>query len=418
MLEKLFTYSSALRRHKNAPFLEAREQYLAHKEEEGCARATLVRVARELYWVAKQYQSDEAGTRKITRDEIHRAADKWAENQRRSGRALGHKWSYYLFSHVATQWFRFLGRLHEPLVEPAWYMSLIDEFAGFMEHERGLSQRTIKNRCWHIEQFLRWYNPAKSRALSSVEILDIDKFLQVYGSARWSRVSIAASAKALRAFFRYAGMRNWCNPRIGDSIQGPRLFAQEQLPLGTSWQDVKAIIDSTETQAAFDIRDRAILILFSIYGLRCAEVSNLKLDDINWEQNQIKVRREKQSQLQIYPLTATLGNALIPYLKSVRPACRFRKVFMTLKAPIKPLSNGALYHIVSKRIGKLGIRTAHRGPHALRHACATHLVSKGFSLKEIGDHLGHRSASATRIYAKVDLPNLRSVAAFNFGGVL
>ncbi len=138
----------------------------------------------------------------------------------------------------------------------------------------------------------------------------------------------------------------------------------------------------------------------------------------SWDQNKIKVRREKQSQLQTYPLTATLGNALIPYLKSVRPACRFREVFITLKAPIKPLSNGALYHVVSKRIKRLGIRTAHRGPHALRQACATQLVSKGLSLKEIGDHLGHRSASATRIYAKVDLPNLRSVAAFNFGGVL
>lgn len=418
MLEKLFTCPSALRRHKNAPFLEERERYLTHREQEGCAKATLVRIARELYWVVKQFQPEQENPRKITQDEIRGTADEWAEKQLRSGRARSNKWSYYLFSHVATQWFRFLGRLHEPLVEPAWYMSLIDEFAGFMERERGLSQRTIKNRCWHIEQFLRWYNPGKSRALSSVEVLDIDKFLQVYGSERWSRVSIATSAKALRAFFIYAGMRNWCNPRIGDSIQGPRLFAQEQLPLGTSWQDVKAIIDSTETQAAFDIRDRAILILFSIYGLRCAEVSNLKLDDISWDQNKIKVRREKQSQLHTYPLTATLGNALIPYLKSVRPACRFREVFITLKAPIKPLSNGALYHVVSKRIGKLGIRTVHRGPHALRHACATQLVSKGLSLKEIGDHLGHQSASATRIYAKVDLPNLRKVAAFNFGGVL
>ena len=323
MLEKLFTYSSALRRHKNAPFLKAREQYLAHKEEEGCARATLVRVARELYWVAKQYQSDEAGTRKITRDDIHRAADKWVENQRRSGRALGHKWPYYLFSHVATQWFRLLGRLHEPLVEPAWYMSLIDEFAGFMERERGLSQRTIENRCWHIEQFLRWYKPVKSTALSSVNILDVDRFLQVYGSEHWSRVSIATSARALRAFFRYAGMRNWCNASIGESIQGPRLFAQEQLPFGPSWQDVNKIVNSTETQAAFDMRDRAILILFSTYGLRSSEVSNLKLDDINWERNQIEVRREKQSKLQTYPLTAILGNALIPYLQSVRPVCSF-----------------------------------------------------------------------------------------------
>jgi site-specific recombinase XerD len=67
---------------------------------------------------------------------------------------------------------------------------------------------------------------------------------------------------------------------------------------------------------------------------------------------------------------------------------------------------------------KIGIHTAHHGPHSLRHACATHLISEGFSLKEIGDHLGHRSTSATRIYAKVDLPRLREVAAFDLGGLL
>ncbi|MDD2897999.1 MAG: tyrosine-type recombinase/integrase [Desulfuromonadaceae bacterium] len=55
-------------------------------------------------------------------------------------------------------------------------------------------------------------------------------------------------------------------------------------------------------------------------------------------------------------------------------------------------------------------------PHALRHACATHLLSEGFSLKEIGDHLGHQSSSATRIYAKVDLAGLCEVAAFDMRG--
>ena len=57
-----------------------------------------------------------------------------------------------------------------------------------------------------------------------------------------------------------------------------------------------------------------------------------------------------------------------------------------------------------------GIQLPHCGPHLLRHACAAHLLSQGFSLKEIGDHLGHRSAQATQIYAKVDLPSLRLVA--------
>jgi len=66
----------------------------------------------------------------------------------------------------------------------------------------------------------------------------------------------------------------------------------------------------------------------------------------------------------------------------------------------------------------LDISSLRRGPHALRHACAGHLVVHGVSLKEIGDHLGHRSAYATRTYAKVDLPGLREVAQFSLGDLL
>jgi site-specific recombinase XerC len=68
---------------------------------------------------------------------------------------------------------------------------------------------------------------------------------------------------------------------------------------------------------------------------------------------------------------------------------------------------------------RLGIKSLpHHGPHALRHACAAHLLSENFTLKEIGDHLGHSSPVATRIYAKVDLTGLREVADFDLGGVL
>jgi integrase/recombinase XerD len=60
----------------------------------------------------------------------------------------------------------------------------------------------------------------------------------------------------------------------------------------------------------------------------------------------------------------------------------------------------------------------HRGPHSLRHACATRLLAEGLSMKEIGDHLGHRKTDTTRVYAKVNLAGLRQVANFNLGGLL
>jgi len=87
-------------------------------------------------------------------------------------------------------------------------------------------------------------------------------------------------------------------------------------------------------------------------------------------------------------------------------------------APFRPLTASALGRMVRRRLHALGLTLPHYGPHVLRHACATHLLEQGLSLKEIGDHLGHRSLESTRVYAKVDLDALRTVADFSLEDLL
>jgi site-specific recombinase XerD len=82
------------------------------------------------------------------------------------------------------------------------------------------------------------------------------------------------------------------------------------------------------------------------------------------------------------------------------------------------MTGSAAWQLVASRLRSLGIRLPQEGPHVLRHACATHLLAKGLSLKEIGEHLGHRLPETTAIYAKVDIAGLREVADFPLGGVL
>jgi integrase len=173
-----------------------------------------------------------------------------------------------------------------------------------------------------------------------------------------------------------------------------------------------------DTNRPDDIRNRAIVMLFSVYGFRSSEVSGLRLEDIDWEHDQIMVRRPKQRLSQTYPLVPIVGDAIIRYLLDVRPKCSLREIFLTLRAPFRHISAGGLYHMTVTRMIALGVSSYRRGPHSLRHACAAHLISEGHSFKEIGDFLGHKSASATRIYAKVDMRGLREVADFDLGGVL
>jgi integrase len=149
--------------------------------------------------------------------------------------------------------------------------------------------------------------------------------------------------------------------------------------------------------------------------LRRGEVASLRLDQIDWRGRVLRLFRLKRRQAQIYPLLPSIAEALARYVDTVRPQTPCQEVFIRLHAPWRPITPGAIYDIVNRRFVTLGIHVAHRGPHALRHACAARLVADGLTLKEIGDHLGHRSTSATRIYAKVDMRSLREVGDFDLG---
>jgi integrase len=143
----------------------------------------------------------------------------------------------------------------------------------------------------------------------------------------------------------------------------------------------------------------------------------LRLDQIDWPGRALRIFRLKRRQAQNYPLLPSAAEALARYVDTVRPQVPCPEVFIRLQAPWGPITPGAIYNIVNRRFTALGIDVAHRGPHALRHACAARLVTNGLTLKEIGDHLGHRSTSATQIYAKVDMRSLREVGDFDLGAL-
>jgi integrase/recombinase XerD len=416
MFDVLFTYPKVLARHEAGPAAEQRKRYLVHRaSDEGIARSTLVRIARELLVIAQWI--DVASGKLISSQDIAGAAERWVRYQKRRNRVDDGRWSRHLFIDVATVWLSFLGQLADmPAEAPDIFAVELEDFAAHL-HECGLAPTTVRNRRWQIDNFLRAVCRDKS-SIADIAIGDIDAFLDRKGKDGWCRVSVATSAGALRSFLRHVEMRGWCRPGIAAAIDAPRLFKQEGLPRGPAWNDVQRLIAATDCADPRAIRDRAILMLLAVYGLRSAEVRKLRLEDLDWTNEVIRVTRPKQRRTQYYPLVTSVGDAVLYYLQYVRPHCTCRELFVTLRAPIRPLSPGALYHAVSSRLEPLAIQVPHRGPHCLRHACASHLVAAGLSLKEVGDHLGHRSAYATRIYAKVDLAGLREVADFDLRGLI
>jgi integrase/recombinase XerD len=112
MFATLFNYPSVLARHSEGPAAEERQRFLVHRANQGAARSTLLRTARDLLIIAKSI--DVTGRNVIWNHDVEVAAAKWARHQQRRHRSHGPRRSNALFLHLATNWLRFLGRLQGP----------------------------------------------------------------------------------------------------------------------------------------------------------------------------------------------------------------------------------------------------------------------------------------------------------------
>jgi integrase/recombinase XerD len=146
-------------------------------------------------------------------------------------------------------------------------------------------------------------------------------------------------------------------------------------------------------------------------------VGRLRLEDFDWEHEVFSVVSSETKRVRTCPLTRSVDDAILRYLQEVRPRSSHRELFLSLRAPFRPVCK-SLWSMVAERLRSLHVSLSHYGPHVLRHACAMRLLAAGLSLKEIGDQLGHADPNSTRIYAKVDVAGLRQVADFDLGGVL
>ena len=418
MFERLFERPHALARQRNGPAAEERRRYLAHCAEQQMARRTLRLIALYLLIVAKALRLADRPDELITRAEIEAEAHRWANRRPRPAQMRSVRLAWLRFTGPASRWLAFLGRLQPPAAAPRPYAEAVAQFGDSMLRERGLSSRTIEPRCRTISEFLSLIVEAGLR-LDTLTVAQVDALLaRKVRDEGYARVTIQTYASTLRAFFRYAEGRSWCHPGLAAAIMAPRVFHHEALPEGPSWEEVNRALAAAQGDRPVDIRDRALLMLLAIDGLRSSEVVGLHLEDFDWEHETLTIAPCKRQKPRIYPLCRPVGDAVLRYLREVRPRSTRREVFLTLRAPFRPLPWRGLGQVVQRRLHALDVPLPHYGPHALRHACATHLLEQGLSLKEIGDHLGHQSPEATRIYAKVDLTGLRAVADLEREGLL
>ena len=173
---------------------------------------------------------------------------------------------------------------------------------------------------------------------------------------------------------------------------------------------VHRLLASIDRRTATGRRDYAILLLLARLGLRSSEVAFLELDDIDWNTGTLSARGKSGLRNDL-PLPPEVGEAIAAYLGDGRPPSTSRRIFLRAKAPIGGFRGASgVGSIVRHALKRAGINAPTYGAHQFRHGLATEMLRHGASLGEIGDVLGHRHPQTTKIYTKVDLEALRTLA--------
>ncbi|WP_446685673.1 tyrosine-type recombinase/integrase [Neoaquamicrobium sediminum] len=248
------------------------------------------------------------------------------------------------------------------------------EYEAWLREERGLASASIAALMWEARNFLRWqFDRAGAASLETLSIVDIDLYMDMRAPGL-RRKSLADVAERLRSVVRHLHRTGRIPTDLTPHIIGPMLYAYEDVPSTLERSQIAAVLATTqEDRSPRGLRDYAILQLLATYGLREGEICRLRLDDVDWRAESLRICHTKTNAYSYMPLMVTVGEALLDYLRLGRPQVEVREIFVRSCAPYIAMTN--LYGMIRGRLAAAGVVPAgKRGPHVFRHARAVEML--------------------------------------------
>jgi integrase/recombinase XerD len=302
-----------------------------------------------------------------------------------------------------------------------------DEIQSYLDHlalERRLSPRTVDAYGRDLKQFVSWVGgaPKAQRAagssLSQVDYATLARYMQALDRAGLKATSMARHQSSLRGFFGYLVSRGQLERSPAVELGRPRV--RRGLPKGLAIADVERLLATPDPHTLLGQRDLALLEVLYATGMRVSEVTGLVPGRLHLDQGYL-VCWGKGGKERAVPLGVPARAALGRYLASGRgellkrrrgPAGRGEApVFLNFRGG--PLTRAGVFEILNRHARAAGLLAAGKtiGPHTLRHAFATHLLSGGADLRVVQELLGHASITTTQIYTRVEPQTLREIHA-------
>lgn len=273
----------------------------------------------------------------------------------------------------------------------------LSEYKSHLKLEKSLSDNTI-------EAYLR--DIGKLQSSSDKKLLeltkpDVEEFLYRYAKENFAVRSQARLISSLKSFFSYLQLEQWRHDNPAELLESPKL--------GMKLPDTLSVTEINQLVAAIDLgleggtRNKAIIETLYGCGLRVSELTELKLSDLFFEENFIKVTGKGNKQ-RLIPISDYTIKYINIYKDHVRNHMTIQKGFedyLFLNRRGKSLTRVMIFTIIKSLAEKAGI-SKKISPHTFRHSFATHLLKNGADLRSIQMMLGHESITTTEIYTHLD----------------
>ena len=289
-------------------------------------------------------------------------------------------------------------------------LPVLRDYAAHLAQHRGNPEVTVLKKIDHIGKLFE-HLAASGKTWRQMRLPDIDAFL-IQCAHGYSRSTTADMASTVRSFTRFLLASGRIDIDLADAVISPVQPAFERPRRAWPWEDVQRLLRAVDTSTARGLRDHALLLMMSTYGLGAGEVIRLQLQDIDWSAGTLQMTRPKTGVNFVLPLLPAVGKVLAHYLRHGRPPhTTTRHVFVSMKVPFEALTaSSAVRHILSKHAKAADIKATYLGSHVLRHSNAGRQIDVGTQARVLSELLGHRDTQSLSAYVRIATQSLREIS--------
>lgn len=284
---------------------------------------------------------------------------------------------------------------------------LKESFLEYLELEKNYSDKTVIS----YESDLREFEGYLKGVSEDLDLLAVDADL-VRGwvvslmDRGFASTSVNRKLSSLRSFYRYLLKRGYVTVDPVAKVQGPKV--KKPLPVFVKEADMDRLLDQVDFDSGFEgVRDRLIIEMFYLTGMRRSELVNLRDGDVDFSACVIKVTGKRNKQ-RLIPFAEQLKEDLLLYLSLRNEICAGACEAFFVRKDGRMLTPAAVYLLVKRNLAKV-VTLKKKSPHVLRHSFATSMLNHDAEIEAVKELLGHENLMATEIYTHTTFEELKKV---------